>query len=277
MRILFATDGSEGAAAAGKLLTTLPLAPASTVTVLHVLTLTAPERYEPAHAVLEEAVEALGALPAVEKRLRQGHAVDEIVRAATELATDLIVLGSHGHSAIARLLLGNVAERVARHAPCPVLLVRGAGEPIRRVVLGVDRSEGASRAAAWLREFPLSADCEVRLATFLPNLHQIAHEHVLLQPPLAEHPVPLDQWQREQAAAHLAEVAATFRAVGRQVATEIRSVDAAPGLIDVARDEGADLLVVGSHGAGALERFLLGSVSQQVLTHAPCSVLVVRG
>jgi nucleotide-binding universal stress UspA family protein len=173
--------------------------------------------------------------------------------------------------------MGSVAERVARHAPCPVLLTRGDGAPFQRVVLGVNRSEGAARAAAWLREFPLPAGCEVRFVTLLPNLREIAHEHVMLQPPLTEHPMPLDQWQREQASTHLAEVAASFQETGKQTATEIRSGDAAPGLIDVATDEGADLVVLGSHGGGALERFFLGSVSQQVLTHAPCSVLVVRG
>lgn len=278
MRVLFATDGSDGAEAAGRLVAGLPLGSESTVTVLHILTITAPERYEVADDVLDEAMEALSSLPmTVEKQLRRGHAAAEIVHAAEEHPTDLIVLGSHGYSAVTRFLLGSVAERVVRHAPCPVLLVRGTGAPIQRVVLGVDRSEGATRAAGWLREFPLPADCEVRLVTMLPNLREIAHEHVLIQPPLAEHTMPLDQWQREQASTHLQEVAAAFHDAGKQTVTEIRSADAAPGLIDVATDEGADLIVVGSHGGGALERFLLGSVSQQVLTHAPCSVLVVRG
>jgi nucleotide-binding universal stress UspA family protein len=52
--------------------------------------------------------------------------------------------------------------------------------------------------------------------------------------------------------------------------------DAASSIIDVARETGADLIVLGSRGRGRLGGLLLGSVSQKVATHAPCSVLVVR-
>lgn len=48
----------------------------------------------------------------------------EIVRYAREQNIDLLVLGSHGRGPIAHLLLGSVAEKVVRHAPCPVLTVR---------------------------------------------------------------------------------------------------------------------------------------------------------
>ena len=52
-----------------------------------------------------------------------GAPAAEIVRYAEERAIDLIVLGAHGHGIIDRLLIGSVAERVARHAPCAVLMV----------------------------------------------------------------------------------------------------------------------------------------------------------
>jgi nucleotide-binding universal stress UspA family protein len=53
-----------------------------------------------------------------------GPPYDEIVRFAKEKDVDLIVMGTHGHTGLARVLLGSVAERVVRHAPCPVLTVR---------------------------------------------------------------------------------------------------------------------------------------------------------
>jgi nucleotide-binding universal stress UspA family protein len=52
--------------------------------------------------------------------------------------------------------------------------------------------------------------------------------------------------------------------------------DPAASVVDAARSEGADVIVVGSHGRGALGRALIGSVSDQVVRHAPCPVLVVR-
>lgn len=55
----------------------------------------------------------------------EGHPSDEIVAAAKAWAADLIVIGSHGRGGLSHVLLGSVAEAVMRHAPCPVLVVRG--------------------------------------------------------------------------------------------------------------------------------------------------------
>jgi len=282
MHILYATDGSEGATAAARLLAALPLDTDTTVTIL---TVAADARDADDNAVREMAEDvvsaAAGALghstAGLGRQVRRGRPAAEILRAAEERPTDLIVLGSHGHSAVARFLLGSVAERVARHAPCAVLLVRGAGTAPRRVLLGVDGSAGARRAADWLKAFPLPIGCEVRLVTILPNLHDIARERLLLTPPLVDNSIALDVWQREQAETRLNNTAASFAAARKTAVTEIRSGDAALALLGVAADEAADVIVVGSHGQSAVERFLLGSVSQQLLTHAECSVLVVRG
>jgi nucleotide-binding universal stress UspA family protein len=67
---------------------------------------------------------ATGGERQVEMVVGHGRPIDEIVRIAEEHAADLIVVGTQGHSAIAHLLLGSVAERIVRHAPCSVLLVR---------------------------------------------------------------------------------------------------------------------------------------------------------
>lgn len=56
--------------------------------------------------------------------VRSGNAFVEILRYAKEKQIDLIVIGSHGHGPIAHMLMGSVAERVVRKAPCPVLTVR---------------------------------------------------------------------------------------------------------------------------------------------------------
>jgi nucleotide-binding universal stress UspA family protein len=60
----------------------------------------------------------------VRSTVTPGSPADEIVRFARERATDVVVLGSHGRAGLARLLLGSVAERVVREAPCPVLVIR---------------------------------------------------------------------------------------------------------------------------------------------------------
>jgi len=61
---------------------------------------------------------------AVQTTLRSGAPHHEIVRAADETNADLIILGTHGRGGLAHLLIGSTAERVVRHAPCPVMVVR---------------------------------------------------------------------------------------------------------------------------------------------------------
>lgn len=60
--------------------------------------------------------------------LRLGDPARCILEEADEHPTDLIVMTTHGRTGLRRFLLGSVAEKIARHAPCPVLLVRGKGE-----------------------------------------------------------------------------------------------------------------------------------------------------
>jgi len=59
----------------------------------------------------------------VEHRLREGDPVEEILEAAKESSCDLIVMGTHGRSGLGRLLLGSIAEKIMREAPCPVLTI----------------------------------------------------------------------------------------------------------------------------------------------------------
>jgi len=64
--------------------------------------------------------------------VRTGPAAEEIIRCADELKADLIVIGSHGHGAVERILIGGTTERVVRHAHCPVLVIPAPGLPAVR-------------------------------------------------------------------------------------------------------------------------------------------------
>jgi nucleotide-binding universal stress UspA family protein len=70
------------------------------------------------------AAEVRGRNPGTQVSLREGLPVDEILKAAKEVSADLIVLGTHGRTGLPHVVLGSVAERVVRGAPCPVLTVR---------------------------------------------------------------------------------------------------------------------------------------------------------
>src|SRR4051794_37304274 len=92
--------------------------------------------------------------------------------------------------------------------------------------------------------------------------------------------VPPDlQWAinpREDVDATLRAAAEAARAGGVEAATYARQGDPADAILDVAEEQGADLIVVGNKGMTGARRFLLGSVPNRVSHHAPCSVLIIR-
>jgi nucleotide-binding universal stress UspA family protein len=133
--ILHPTDFSEPAGAAFRLACSLAREHGARLVVAHVLApvisipelegmLLAPEEYRDDLAARLRQVKPEDPAVCVEHRLLEGDPARETVRLALELKCDLIVLGTHGRTGLARLVLGSVAEHVLRLAPCPVLTVR---------------------------------------------------------------------------------------------------------------------------------------------------------
>jgi nucleotide-binding universal stress UspA family protein len=272
MRILYATDGSEGALAAARLLAALPLDPGSTITVL---TVTEDQDAAQAKPALSATLEALGHCTAdVQAETRIGKPAEQIVRRADEDPPDLVVLGSRGLGAVARFFMGSVAERVARHAACPVLIARRVTDKVRTVILGIDGSAGAAHAAEWLQRFPLPPDCEVRIVTALPFLSADTSAAARL-PRVADELRAAQVAQKQEAEDRLRQVATAFEEAGKRAVAEYRLQQPALGLVEAAEQQEADLVVVGRQGMSRIERFLMGSVSEHVLRHAPCSVLLI--
>jgi nucleotide-binding universal stress UspA family protein len=151
----------------------------------------------------------------------------------------LLAVGSHGRRRTAGILLGTVAARMLREAPCSVLIARPARDPDtwpQAIVVGVDGSAESELAVAAARSV-VSGGADVRVVS-----------------------ATSDQVDRD---------------VARRVAPELEERDGrALGVLTV-ESETADLVVVGSRGLHGLKA--LGSVSERIAHQASCSVLVVRG
>jgi nucleotide-binding universal stress UspA family protein len=188
------------------------------------------------------------------------------------------VVGWSGHAAVARFFLGSVAERVARHASCPVLIARPLRRGLRELMVGMDGSPGATQALTWLERLALPTDSEVRLVTVLPRMEDLTRTSPWLPLPLMGGKDAHDFLERlrQEAQVRLNEGAEAMAAAGRRTVTEIRRGDPAMALIEAAEDEAVDLIVVGAQGHGTVHRFLLGAVPEKLLRHAPCSVLLIR-
>src|SRR5207247_2345311 len=135
---------------------------------------------------------------------------------------------------------------------------------LKDLIAGVDGSAGATRAVTWLEQFPLPDACEVRLLTVVTRVEDLVRTSRFFPLPLMgpEDARAFVERQRQDVQARLDEVAAAFASRSRPVVTEIRRGEPATTLLGAAEDEGADLIVVGTHGHDALERFLMGSVTE---------------
>jgi nucleotide-binding universal stress UspA family protein len=288
MRILLATDGSDEARAATEWLRTLPLPQSCAIRILAVAAADETLRAhlpngreyrarlcEAATTVARRALEVLAPRWSnVDSQMREGDARDEILRVADEWAADLIVLGARGLNPLKRALLGSVSSAVVRHAPCPVLVVRDPHQGLRRVVLGVDGSDDARAAAAFLASLQFGSTMRLTLVGAVPPPPVVSAPEVAVGALFLDE--ALARWEGQTRAAVDA-VAATFEGKAGLVTRRVRVGHAGEELVENARAIDADLIVVGARGLGAFKRLLLGSVSDYVVTHAACPVLVVRG
>ena len=182
---------------------------------------------------------------------------------------DLVVVGTHGRTGLARVFLGSVAEQVVRHAPCSILAARPrlADGPFKNILCPIDFSD-SSRAAIDLAAEIGGDGAAISLMHAIELPTSYAEDPTTIQS-VAEldrmTTTVLDQW------------ADKLRAKARgPVTAQTRRGRAGAQILAVLESGAFDLVVTGSHGRTGLRRALLGSVAEKVVRHATCPVLVAR-
>jgi nucleotide-binding universal stress UspA family protein len=203
---------------------------------------------------------------AVTTAVGDDRVVSSLVRASVDAR--MLVVGARGDQGFAGLRLGSVAEQVATNARCPVAVIRPpSAVDLVDVVVGVD---GSSHSDVTLRSAATEA------ARFDGRL-VVVHAYRLPAPAEYGPNAGVDEPHHRAAAERLVEQ--TLEQLGPDrdaLKIETRAVhdDAAAALLDAA--SAAAVLVVGARGLGGFERLRIGSVSQHVLRHAPCTVVIAR-
>jgi nucleotide-binding universal stress UspA family protein len=207
---------------------------------------------------------------------RNVSAAAGILEAAETNRTDLIVMGTHGRSALGRFFLGSVAEKVVRHAAVPVLTVASKREGYR------DQPEYRNLLAAY--DFSIHSKEAARKARQLAKLYS-AHLTVLYVIEQEIHPGYVEMWKGsvagrmpkmvEEARNSLEEVLGGDGFDDVEVRVEIGDGDgrAHRDITRFARERETDLIVMGTYGLSGVEHMLLGSTTERVVRIAPCPVL----
>lgn len=285
MHVVLALDGSKESQAATELLAHLPWREKPQVSVVSALVdspydlvptdtgvwLREAER-EDAVAHFESAKKTLqAACVSIEHIVDRKHPRTLILETAKQHDADLIVMGSKGHSAPYRLVVGSTADYVANHAKCSVLIARAAEDTSRdtpppfRLLVACDGSEESNEAYHQMGEFCWPAEeTHLHLAMMLEK------------PKLLPEDVAYDPEQIKESEKILADLLAP-RAICDDVKQSVRETPhIGSALTHLAEVEKSNLVFVGGTGKSAVARFFLGSTSRYMLHHSECSIWIAR-
>ncbi len=278
LNILLADDGSENMQPAIRLLASLPHDPDCTITALRVFP--APDGAEQTKAAAEsELTSSLLQNQPFHFQSKQavGNPSEQILRYAGQSSPNLLVLGSKATGKLGGLL-GNVATDVLHAGQWPVLIVRGASNSFKKILLVTDGSPSSRHTCEFLSAFPLPDDASLEiLHVVIPVRTTYPVEPAGLALPIlsADDEARINQENVLHGQDQLEKANCEFRHI-ENVKLTLRMGEPLEQIQSCIKSGQIDLLVCGSRGSGNLTGWLMGSISRELVQHAPCSILVVR-
>jgi nucleotide-binding universal stress UspA family protein len=276
-RVLVPYDGSEPAQAALRLALNLARGGATltVLTIVDEMPVTQAGNAQ-GRVVLDEAAARCRAA-GIEPQLTLIHerVVTGILAAAATGQCDLIVMGTHTRTGIARAFLGSTAEGVLRSSSIPVLTVhpmdRIADPPFATSLVAIDDSEPADIATELAARLARLTGARI-IACHAIDATGIADASVALSFGLV--PAQLDETLRREA---VSTVNGSLARAGLPESTPVVIIDggSARAIVATAEDRRADAIIVGTHGRRGLRRFALGSVAESIVRTSSVPVLVV--
>ena len=205
----------------------------------------------------------------VEQIQQIGSPAQVILETAQSSHPDLIMLGARGLGPMKELMLGSVSHRTVLHAPCSTLIFKGPLPCVQKMLLPIEGEEDAQVAFKFLALKPFREPLEIQLMRVWPQ-------------PQTPWPITLGQSKQleEHAITHAQEqldsLALKLETMGYPATTFVGLGDPSYAILEQQRANKANMIMMGSHGRRGISRFLLGSVSHNVLHQAHCPVLIVR-
>jgi nucleotide-binding universal stress UspA family protein len=202
------------------------------------------------------------------KHLRIGSPAQVIVSMAEEQKADLIVMGARGLGPIKEWLLGSVSHRVLTLASCATLIVNGPVKAMKQILLPLEGLSDAEAALRFLHLKPFHEAVDVTLLTVLTSTEPPRPGHAAAAAAATE--------KLEEQAAYIEGVAERLRAIGYEAHGVAVVGTPSSMILQEATTLQSDLILMGTRGRQGITRFMLGSVSHEVLHKMPCPVLAFR-
>ena len=196
----------------------------------------------------------------------EGEAHERIVDLADAENCDLIIMGRLGLRPVERMLVGRITARVIGHSQREVLVVpNNTTVGWKTIVLATDGSKFSALAADRAIAFAQSYGGELKILSVVDVPTEF----------YAEAPQAIDDLVKK-AKDYVARVKLQAEAAGVKAEAFVGEAEAHEAITKLARDEKADMIILGSHGRTGLRRLLMGSVAEKVIGYADCPVLVVK-
>ncbi len=209
-----------------------------------------------------------------ETSVRGGQAAREILAAVEDQAADLLVIGTHGRGGVEHLLLGSVAEKLVRRAPCPVMVVPPAANPetgvlFSRILCPVDGSAASADAVAFALSLARETDGELTLLYVVEPVPASGEFGAL----------DTEEYRRLGETHAQSVLTAAVPPETREwcrVHEHVAFGKPSERILDTARTGQADVIVMGVRGRGAIDLMAFGSTTNDVIRRAACPVLAVH-
>ncbi len=196
----------------------------------------------------------------------EGETHERIVDLADAENCDLIIMGRRGLRPVERMLVGRVTARVIGHSQRDVLVVpNNTTVGWKTIVLATDGSRFSALAAERAIAFAKSYGGELKVLSVVDVPTEL----------YAEAPQAVDDLIR-QAKAYVGTVKRQAEEAGVKAETFVGEAEAYQAVNNLAVEQKADMIIIGSHGRTGLRRLLMGSVAETVIGYAPCPVMVVK-
>lgn len=194
---------------------------------------------------------------------------DAIIEYALDRDLDLIIMGSRGRRGLERMLLGSVTARTIRHSPKPVLTVTDSplSAEITDILIPTDGSRGAQAAAETAIEFATEANAGIHVINVV-DVSGVVGEVVTAS--------VYDQFEQIGRAAVDDVIQQAEEAGVRSIKAPVVRGRPARSILEYAAEEAIDVIVIGTHGRSGFDRYILGSVTEQVVRGGTRPILTVN-